>query len=105
MQTINYAPLGGLGSNPLVTLVDEDEMGWLREVHLPGLPATYKSAWMEGDPNDPKAIFVYAGKAVDTTVGDLAEKYERTEFGYRFAGSGQPEFCRLVQRGLADLVN
>ena len=46
------------------SMIDTDEdMKWLRDVHLPKLPATYKSAIIHGNEDYPDRIEVYAKRA------------------------------------------
>lgn len=63
-----------------------DDMAWLRDVHLPGLPARFKSAVIHGNEDYPDLIEVYGRR--DPEVTDPRVTYKPDSQGkYRIAKS------------------
>lgn len=57
----------------LILLNDPNDIDWLRDVHLPGLPDAVNAAVLEGNEDSPDAIWTYT--AQHPTVHDRSTLY------------------------------
>lgn len=48
-----------LGGQVMVFLNSSEDMKWLRDVHIPGLPPEYEAAVVHGNEDSPSKIEVY----------------------------------------------
>jgi len=66
--------------NPSVAFLQEpDDMQWLRDVHLPGLPKKFHSAMLHGNEDGPTQIDVY--ESADPNYDDPVVTYVPDEEG------------------------
>lgn len=79
-----------------------DDMRWLREVHLPRLPAKYKSAIIVGNEDYPDRIEVYERR--DPVVTDVPLVFEADEEGaFRETKQPSPKRHHATKKSAAQL--
>lgn len=82
-----------------ITLINTaEDMGWLRDVHIPRLAGKYKSAVIHGNEDWPDKIEVYVKRDPDVTDVPVVYTKEDRDTDFRVAGKIPPRRSKKTSR-------